>query len=260
MLGIVEEKAEIAYEIRRSRRAKRVRLTVRPEGVRVSAPPWTRAATIRRFVESKRPWIERRSRELAEEARRWALPESLSPGVLVPLRGDRVELHVLDAQAPVAASAFASGLTSASGRRSKRASVELAGRPADRIKVLVPGTQAKSERQTEIRRALVDWLKLQALADAERWVGVYAPRLDVRPTKIRIGNQKTLWGSCSARGTISLNWRLVTLPEALFEYVVVHELCHLVERNHGLQFWSLVGSLLPDYGDRRAALRRRTIL
>ncbi len=87
----------------------------------------------------------------------------------------------------------------------------------------------------------------------------HAPGLGVAPRAIRIGNQKTLWGSCSARGVISLNWRLLAAPRPIFEYVVVHELCHLRERNHGPRFWRLVGNVLPDYRERRAWPRRHGV-
>ncbi|MGQ9724429.1 MAG: M48 metallopeptidase family protein, partial [Tepidimonas sp.] len=84
----------------------------------------------------------------------------------------------------------------------------------------------------------------------------YAPLLAVRVAALRVSSARTRWGSASTRGTISLNWRLVCLPGELLDYVVVHELAHLREMHHGPAFWALVGSVLPDYADRRAALRR----
>ena len=75
------------------------------------------------------------------------------------------------------------------------------------------------------------------------------------PRALRIKEQKQLWGSCSARGTINLNWRLILAPEAVFEYVVVHELCHLRVRNHQQEFWRLVAEVLPDYERHRRWLR-----
>ena len=68
---------------------------------------------------------------------------------------------------------------------------------------------------------------------------------------IRIAAQKTRWGSCSSTGTLSFNWRLMLAPPQVLDYVVVHELCHLCEMNHSPAFWSLVGSILPDYKVRR---------
>jgi predicted metal-dependent hydrolase len=75
------------------------------------------------------------------------------------------------------------------------------------------------------------------------------------PRAIRIKAQKRLWGSCSSRGVVNLNWRLILAPEAVFEYVVVHELCHLRIRNHQRAFWQLVGEILPDFATHRRWLR-----
>jgi predicted metal-dependent hydrolase len=106
---------------------------------------------------------------------------------------------------------------------------------------------------------VTEWLGRRALEDARSHVERRAPRLGRKPTSLRIGDQKTLWGSCSSRGAISLNWRLVAAPPAVFEYVVVHELCHLVERNHGEAFWQLVGELMPDYREHRSWLKKHGV-
>ena len=74
-------------------------------------------------------------------------------------------------------------------------------------------------------------------------------------TSITIRDQKTRWGSCSGRGTLSFNWRLILAPTEILDYVVVHELCHLTHMNHSKEFWGLVGSVIPDYKVRRKWLK-----
>ncbi len=74
--------------------------------------------------------------------------------------------------------------------------------------------------------------------------------------RIVIKNQRSLWGSCSKRGNINLNYRLLFLPIELRDYVVVHELCHLKEHNHSPRFWGLVAQALPEYRQARLELRR----
>jgi len=82
-----------------------------------------------------------------------------------------------------------------------------------------------------------------------------APRLEVAYRRIRIGDQRTLWGSCSTTGTLSFNWRLVLAPVAVADYVVVHELCNLRVNGPSQRFWSLVEGRRPRYRAQRAWLR-----
>jgi predicted metal-dependent hydrolase len=90
---------------------------------------------------------------------------------------------------------------------------------------------------------------LTALADEE------ASRLDVAYRRIRIGDQRTLWGSCSTSGTLSFNWRLVLAPLEVADYVVVHELCHLRVHGHSRRFWALLERHRPQFREHRDWLR-----
>ena len=82
-----------------------------------------------------------------------------------------------------------------------------------------------------------------------------AEQLGVGFQRIRIGGQRTLWGSCSPRGTLSFNWRLVLAPAEVLDYVVVHELCHLRVPNHSGRFWALVEERRPHWREQRNWLR-----
>lgn len=73
--------------------------------------------------------------------------------------------------------------------------------------------------------------------------------------RISIRDQRTRWGSCSLKGNLNFNWKLVLLPEELADYVIVHELCHRIYMNHSSDFWKLVERELPDYRQRRKALK-----
>ena len=76
--------------------------------------------------------------------------------------------------------------------------------------------------------------------------------------RIAIKNQRRCWGSCSEHSNLNFNYKIVFLPKALMDYVIVHELCHLAELNHSPRFWGLVGQTLPDYSEARAHLKRIT--
>lgn len=75
----------------------------------------------------------------------------------------------------------------------------------------------------------------------------WQPQFAKAPSSVRIANQSTRWGSASGRGTLSFNWRVIELPEPLIDYLIVHELAHLIEANHGSHFWGIVEDALPDY-------------
>lgn len=75
-------------------------------------------------------------------------------------------------------------------------------------------------------------------------------------SRITIRDQKTRWGSCSSKGTLSFNWRLMLAPPAILDYVVVHELCHLRHMDHSPAFWQAVGEVFPDYASARKWLRK----
>jgi predicted metal-dependent hydrolase len=82
-----------------------------------------------------------------------------------------------------------------------------------------------------------------------------AEALGVEYRQIRIGSQRTLWGSCSPRGTLSFNWRLALAPYEVLDYVVVHEVCHLRVADHSRRFWALVESRRPRWREHRMWLR-----
>jgi predicted metal-dependent hydrolase len=82
------------------------------------------------------------------------------------------------------------------------------------------------------------------------------PPLGVTVRRIEVRDQRTRWGSCSTRGTLSFNWRLVLAPFDVLDYVVVHELCHLVEPNHSRRFWRLLETRRPGWRAQRDWLDR----
>jgi len=125
----------------------------------------------------------------------------------------------------------------------------------DGLRVALPDATAQPEREALIEVGLQRWLKRQAQLDAELYARRHGPRHGLVPSAVRVKEQKHLWGSCTAKGAINLNWRLIFAPRAVFEYVVVHELCHLRVRNHQSAFWRLVGEVLPGYRRERRWLK-----
>jgi len=98
-------------------------------------------------------------------------------------------------------------------------------------------------------------LKKKAKRILPERVAYWAPLIGVRPGRIAVRCQKTRWGSCSAKGNLNFNCLLMLCPEAVRDYVVVHELCHRIEMNHSDRFWQEVGRVFPDYRNARKWLR-----
>jgi len=86
-------------------------------------------------------------------------------------------------------------------------------------------------------------------------VRYYESRMDVKVNHITIREQKTRWGSCSTKGNVNFNWKLILMPEEILDYVIVHELAHLKEMNHSAEFWDEVAAVIPDYKKHRQWLK-----
>ena len=97
--------------------------------------------------------------------------------------------------------------------------------------------------------------KDQALKLAKQKIEEFNAIYNFRYQRISIRNQKTRWGSCSRKGNLNFNYKMIYLPEKHFDYIVIHELCHLKELNHSKAFWNLVGQVIPDYKEIRKEIR-----
>jgi hypothetical protein len=211
--------SDLPYRIRRSDRARRVRVSVDARGaVEVVLPRRSPERAAAAAVVELRPWIDRR---LAEAARTQAA--IAARGGAVPYLGRELELRPQEGRSRV-------------------------HRRGDEL--LVPaGERAPAAIERWYRRA------------AEREI---APRLDdavaalgTSYSTLTIRNQRTRWGSCSSTGAMSFNWRLLLAPEAVLDYVIWHEACHLRVMDHSTTFWTLVRLHCPDYEIHRRWLRRQ---
>lgn len=111
-------------------------------------------------------------------------------------------------------------------------------------------------RAEHLARRLTDWLKRQAKAEIASRAQAMAARLDKPVGRIGVRDTRARWGSCAVSGNLSFCWRLILAPEAVLDYVIAHEVAHLVHMNHGAQFWRVVGGLDVDVKGGRAWLNR----
>lgn len=220
------------YTVRRSTRARHVRLTVSArDGLVVTLPVGVATSEAARAVASRRAWAIAHLEALS--ARRDALtapPEALLPSV--------IELPALGRVWIVEYRQRASG--SAVRARASGGSLEVSGDVADADACLRALRRWRDRTAREGLRALA--------AECSSATGIAFARVSVRA-------QKTRWGSCSTTGTISLNRNLVFLPECLARYVVLHELAHVAQRGHGPAFWAHLEDLEPAARRLRARMR-----
>lgn len=209
---------DLEYTIRRSPRARRVRVKVDPyDGVEVVIPQRATKREAQAAVAELRPWIDRRLHEAAQARARLASP----PGT-VPFLGAQLRLR----------------------------------REAGRTRATRRGDELHLPDH-DAHQALERWYRSQARTQIAPRIARATAALNVTtPTRLAIRNQRTRWGSCSTTGTLSFNWRLVLAPEPVLDYVVWHEACHLVVMDHSRRFWALVERHVPDYRERRRWLRR----
>lgn len=211
----------LVVPVRRSPRARRLRLVVRPDAsVEVVAPRRASAADVDALLAAHREWLER----ALARARARAVPLLGLAGSLW-LGGEPVP-HV--------------------ERVGSRASARLL---ADAVQVIGPEPDARAA-------ALDRWYRAEAREAVGRAVEEEGSRLGLAPASLAIRDTRSRWGSCSARGTLSFSWRLVVAPPAVLRYVVVHELCHLRELNHSPRFWRLLDDAAPGWQRDAAWLRR----
>jgi len=116
------------------------------------------------------------------------------------------------------------------------------------LRVRVPGG---STHPHLVRNALVRWYKQRAYDKLNQMVEQVSHQVGVLPAKVEVRNFKARWGSCSSTGVVQFNWRIMLAPARMVEYVVVHELCHLLQHNHSKAYWREVERVMPDYRECR---------
>jgi predicted metal-dependent hydrolase len=204
-------------------RARRYVLRLRADGsARVAIPRGGSVSQARRFAESHIGWLEG---QLLRQAVQPATARQWHVGDEILFRGERVRLEL-----------------SADGQNG------IAVFGTERVRVKDAAADVRPELERHLWRLARNELpgRLQELALKH---GLLVRRVSVR-------NQRSRWGSCSRRGTISLNWRLVQTPAFVRDYIILHELAHLKEMNHSRQFWREVASLCPHYADAETWLKQ----
>lgn len=158
---------------------------------------------------------------------------------------------------PVSQKDFISGESFSYLGRNYRLKVERA--PFAPVKLiqgrLVATLHSGSDEPHMVRNALVRWYRKRAEAKLQEKAKRYAKIAGVEPRSVGIQTFKSRWGSCSAKGDLLFNWKIIMAPNRICDYIVVHELCHLIHHNHSPRFWKEVERVLPDYAERKEWLK-----
>ena len=120
----------------------------------------------------------------------------------------------------------------------------------------VPNDAADLVRRTAVRSGLCHWYRRHAKRHFPVRARTFAERLGILSPTVIVVDQSKRWGSCDARGRIRLNWRLIMAPMSLVDYVIAHEVCHVLEHNHSRGFWRTLETIMPDYERRIHQLDR----
>lgn len=111
-----------------------------------------------------------------------------------------------------------------------------------------------SNEEERIKQALKRFYYQECKRIVEDRIRIYQPELKIKPKSIKISDNKATWGTCDSKLHLTFNWKLVMAPMDVLDYVVVHELCHMIHLNHDRSFWRLVGKFIPDYEEKQAWL------
>ncbi len=207
----------------RDPRARRIKLSVDERGPRLTLPLRASALAGERFVLEHSDWL---TAELV----------SACTGV------DRLRAHV-DTRVPLRGATVP-----VQWRNGRTLQLELHD---DTLAITAPATPTDAA----VQRALRDFYEAQGRADIGRWLPRYLPGLPRAPSRVRFRMMSSQWGSLAPDGAMSLDLALVLAPPAAFEYVLVHELCHLIHADHSRRFWREVEARCPHWRDQRAYFR-----
>ena len=228
------EGQSVSYSVRASQRAKRISVRYSlSAGLEVVYPPGVRQPDPVALLQERSAWILS------------AIEKFRNANAEMPLRDYREGEDFLFRGA-----SFRLQLTTTRSRR------PISARLTDRHLVVALPDSAPSATCAEIRQAIERFYRAQAQDYLPKRVKELAGSHGFNYARVRIKNQKTRWGSCSAKRNINLNMRLMMAPDAAIDYVIIHELCHLRELNHSPAFWAFVELYCPEFRHWRAWFKR----
>jgi predicted metal-dependent hydrolase len=201
--------------------------------ITVSAPQYLDEESIRTIVQKKARWILEKQEQIKRRRDSHPAKEYVS-GESFPYLGREYRLKII------------------------RSSLEHKNRCRlvnERLLVEIDGKAEGKEEKTVVKNALMDWYREEAEKKIFERINYYTRLIGKQPKSIKIRSHKRQWGSCSGNGNVRFNWKIIMTPISVLDYVIVHELCHLIYPHHSSQFWQKVQSIIPDYKKKRDLLK-----
>jgi predicted metal-dependent hydrolase len=229
--SIILNDQEVLYTLKR-RKCRAINLKIDCDGLTVSAPTRETLGWIESVLKGKSNWILKKLDE-------WKSKESISlvweESSIFPLLGDPWRLAIEP-----------TGVM-------KMIPVHIK-KMVERDQLELPFATTVSSQ--EIEKVVMEWYYKQAYIYFSKRMEFFSKKLGVPRPQLKLSRAKTQWGSCNSRRIIHLNWRLIQLSISLVDYVIAHELSHLIEMNHSSAFWRTVESICPNYVANRDELKK----
>lgn len=221
--------------LRKNKRSKNVSISIRPsKGISVTIPYFLSYKYGLKVVERKRNWIEKHLPKIKEYEKN------------KPIFTENSEYNTR----------YRKLIVSSHSSEKLKSTIT-----SESIKIFYPQffPVENEEIQNYIKKIIIKTLRTEAKEYLPKRTEELAQKLGFRYNQVFIKNNKTLWGSCSGKNNINLNLHLLKLPSHLIDYVIIHELCHTIEKNHGPGFWKLMDSILVDAKSISKELKKYTI-
>lgn len=233
--ALEKAKPELGFDVQILRSSKRRSISIEVHKAKVSirAPLKVAESVLLDFLQQKADWVRRK---LAEQAQ---IVEAAPPTVEYKTGSP---LTLMDEQ-----------LTLVLGHGAYSAVT----RVDDNLHVLLSQRSRKPEQQ-QIRELLGRWYQQQALRILAHKTSLLTQQMGLKYQQVTIKATRSKWGHCTSLGVIQYNWHILLAPEAVVDYLVAHEVCHLRHHNHSPAFWALVASACPDYQSLRLWLKRQS--
>lgn len=225
----------VKYDVIKSDR-KTLGIQVDPQkGVIVRSPKKVSEDKIQEVVKNKSKWILEKLDRVNEIKSKPAAKEFMS-GEKLPYLGRRYRLKVKDIEdyKGVAVKFYQGKFI---------------------IKINSNLNNKEQKRRETIRNELIKWYREHAQEKIKERVNKYKEQIGVEPNNIKVKKQKKRWGSCSNKGNLNFNWKIIMAPMSVVDYIVIHELTHLKYSNHSKGFWKLIEAIIPNYKEKQEWLR-----